>query len=206
MREILSDEQFNQQQQALYQAHTDKLLEIRKKGLTKLEQFQLMSFKDQTKYMANELANMTSIVARENRAMFELNKIAGIANVALSLPEKISDAWKWGNKWGGPAAGFAMAAIAAAAGVTHLQMIRKASFDAGGGGVAPSAAATPAPAVTPVGGGGTASGTGGGGGLDQTIYVQGLNEGELFTASRMRGLIEQLLEAQRNGARIVLTN
>lgn len=128
--------------------HQDNLSAIRRRGLTTLSAFSKASWGDQAKTMSGYLADMTAVAATSSRRMFEINKLAGIANVALSLPEKISDAYKWGTKFGGPVLGAAFASIAGAAGLAQLAAMRAASF---GGGVAPSVGGSvAAPAVTPV--------------------------------------------------------
>lgn len=40
--------------------------------------------------------------------------------------------------------------------------------------------------------------------INQTITIRGINEGELFSGESVRTLIDSLIDAQRNGARIVL--
>jgi hypothetical protein len=40
--------------------------------------------------------------------------------------------------------------------------------------------------------------------MNQTISVQGISSSDLFSGDAVRTLIDRLIDAQRNGARIVL--
>jgi hypothetical protein len=47
-------------------------------------------------------------------------------------------------------------------------------------------------------------GGGGGAAMNQSITVQGIGADSLFSGDAVRTLIDRLIDAQRNGARIVL--
>lgn len=64
--------------------------------------------------------------------------------------------------------------------------------------------------ASPLGGGGfVATGQGGGAmqsqGVNQVITIQGIGAGDMFSGDSVRGLIDQLIEAQRNGSKVVLS-
>lgn len=175
--------------------HQSRLFEIRSRGLRTISEFSKASWGQQTKTMIGMLADMTAGAAQHNKKMFEINKVAGIANAIVKGWEAVQSSYAFGASWGGPIAGAAMAALAAAATLVNVQAIRNASF--GGGGGAPSiAGSTPAPAVTPVD-----SGSGGRRGPDTIIQLHG---GDLFTGKQIRELVDKLNEGGENGARIIL--
>ena len=174
----------------LEQAHMDKLAEIRKRGLTALERFNEMSWKDQAKTVSSELANITANVSQNSRKMFELNKIAGIANAVLNAYEGISLTM---SKYPYPL-NIGMAAAHAAAAFAQVNAIKSASFG-GGGGVAPSlAGSTPAPPTTPVTSGAP------GASPDRSIFIQGISPDSLVSGRQVAELLEEFVG---DGGRVV---
>lgn len=171
----------------------DNLSDFHKKGL--------MSNKQYWAGMANAttgaLANLTAAGAQSNKKMFELNKIAGIANATVATAQGIAEAWKLG-----PILGPIMAPIVAAAGAAQIQAIRKTQF---GGGTAPSAANTPTtPVAPPVGASGAAGGAGGAGpAAGQTLFVEGVDPSSLFSGSMVRELMQKIDEHRRDGGDVV---
>lgn len=136
--------------------------------------------------------DLTGLVSNNNKALFALNKVAAIAQVALNTPESISDAFKWGNKLGGPPVGFAFAAVAGAAQIAQLAAISSTSF----------------------GGGGASAGAGGGGASSSTastqeapaddrglnVSIQGFDRDTLFSGNQINELIKALNDELEDGA------
>ncbi len=92
--------------------------------------FETLSAKNKTKQVVGEAIKLTRGVTGESRKLFEINKIAGIANAIINTHEGISETlatYPW------PLAG-AMAALHAAAGFAEVSAIKSASFSGGGGG------------------------------------------------------------------------
>jgi hypothetical protein len=124
--------------------------------------------------------------------MFNMNKVAGIANAIINAYEGISLTLK---TYPYPM-NIGMAAAHAAAAFAQVSAIKSASF---GGSSAPSiAGSTPATPVTPVTSG-APSQIGGG----QRIAIEGLSRGDLFSGEAVRELIEKINEAASDGARVV---
>lgn len=192
---------YDRQQEEAIRAGEEEI-KIAQKTQTALQKFERKGYQERAKQIFEELDNITAGVSQHSRAMFNINKVAGIANAVINAYTGISKTMSaYPYPWN-----IAMAAAHGVAAFAQVNAIRSQSFDGGGGGAAPSlAGATAAPPVTPVGGTGVTAG-GSSNTLDQTITVQGINENELFSGGRMRGLIENLLEAQRNGARVVLAS
>lgn len=139
--------------------HQDRLNKIREKGFSEAEKLAEKARKAKEQgwqatagFVVGQLQMMTSGIAQESRAAFEINKAATLAQIALKTPEAMSNAFAWGNAIGGPPAGYAAAAAALAAQIGHAHAAMSTSFSGGGGGtVAPSVAGTtPATPVTPV--------------------------------------------------------
>lgn len=152
----ISQEHEYQLLQELELAHQERLNAIRAEGYTTAQRLAAQAQQAMDKgwqasanFVLGQMTQMTAGVAQSSRAMFEINKLASLAQAALNIPEAASNAYTWASKFGGPAAGAAAAALAVAAQVAQMDAIQSTSF--GGGGHAPSVAGTtPAMPVTPV--------------------------------------------------------
>lgn len=195
--QLISIEEMNALWAALEADHMNNLKSIRGRGLTDLEKFTQSSFRSQATTITGMLADMTGTVAQYSREMFEINKVAGIANIALKIPEAIANSYAFGTKFGGPVLGAAMATIAGAAMGVQMLAIAKTSFG-GGGGSAPSiAGSTPATPVTPV-----QSGAPGESRSQTTIIVP--FTGTTDERKLIRRFVEMLNENTRDGGKLVL--
>jgi len=137
--------------------------------------------------------------------MFELNKAAALASAALDAREAVTGSYKVGARIGGPTLGAAFAAAAAAAQASNIAAIASTSF---GSGVAPGVGATAAQPVVDVGSGGNASEPGGGApagpAANQTLTVSGITADALFDGDSIRGLVQQIVEFQRDGGNVII--
>lgn len=149
------------------------------------------------------MGHMASLMNTESKKLFEIGKVAALAEAGIKGAQSVMNAYEWGTKFGGPVGGAVAAGAAALATANMINNIRAQQFGGGAG------------APTPVGQGSSGVGTAAApaaasgssrGSLDQTIFVQGISDGELFSGSRVRALIETLQEAQRNGARVFLAS
>ncbi|MCP5019203.1 MAG: hypothetical protein GY938_28560 [Ketobacter sp.] len=124
-----------------------KLTEIERAGLTERQQFEKLSLKNKSRQVFGELAALTSGVAQHNKALFKINKVAGIANAVVNTHEGVSRTLA---KYPWPLSGV-LAGLHFATGIAQVNAIKNASFR-GGGGTAPSLSVSPGAPVTPVGG------------------------------------------------------
>ena len=195
--ELIIEEEYQILKQTLEEKHQAKIAEIRKKGMTDLQKFTNASYSKQVGMISGYLADITSGVARENKAMFELNKAAGIANAAVSAYEGIS---KTLGAYPYPI-NIALAAAHAVAAFAQVRAIASQNFNSGGTAAPSLAGGTPATPVTPVSGG-TPQGGGGGGGL---LTVENVSPDALFSGRTVRALAERLAEHQRDGGTVVFS-
>lgn len=128
-------------------------------------------------------------------SIFGESKLAAIAHAVINTAQAVTRNLA---EYPGPL-GIAAAAAAAAAGLAEIATIRSTSKSGGGsgGGGRSAGAAASAPSAA-------SSGAASAPALGQTLYVSGINPGQIFTGEAMRGLMEQLVEAQRDGAKLVL--
>jgi len=136
---------------AIIEAGENKVYDIRKKGMTEAEKFNAMSWGKQVETVAGALMDMTSGAADSNRAMFEVNKAAAIANAIVTGIAGVQRAFM---DYPFPiSAGVAIATAAAT--VANVTKIASTSFGSKSGARAstgstsvPSQATSPGAAVT----------------------------------------------------------
>lgn len=133
--------QYAKAREDLERQHRSALVNLAIEGNLSKADFDNMSAKDQFSVAAGWLDKTTSQAAQHSRAMFEMNKVAKLAQAALALQSTIMDAYAWGTLYGGPVGGVIAAGIAGAAQLVNMQAIASASFgggmstaSAGGGG------------------------------------------------------------------------
>lgn len=155
------------------------------------EQFANKSWQTQVGIVTGALEQMTQGVTRHSRAMFELNKAAGIANAIIATIQTVMKCW---SDYGWPV-GAIMGAAAAVAGAAQVQQIASTQF---GSKTAPSQAAQPVVPTAEAGGGG-----GGGGG---TLRVEGVSANSLLTGSMVRSLSDAISDHVRDGGKVEWAN
>jgi F0F1-type ATP synthase gamma subunit len=199
---MISEEQYRMWLEQLENEHGARMTEITKKNMSDTEKFRAQSMQKQAKDVSSFLMNMTAATANSSKEMFAINKAASLANGIVTAYESIMDAYKFGNKIGGPPVGAAFAAVAGAAQFAQLRAIASSQFS-GAGTTAPSAIGSTAAGVTPVqavNSGGQAQGGGGGG---QTVNIA--LQGNTFNRDQVRDLITQINEVISDGSTLRLS-
>ena len=135
----------------------------------------------------NDLLSTTS---QTLTTIFAKSKGAAIASALINTYQAITKALSAYP----PPYSYAMAAMQGAMGFAQVRAIQNQSENGSGGG----AAAAPAASAPPAADGGA------GGGTDQTLFVQGIAPGQLFTSDAVRDLASRLLDFQRDGGKVVL--
>jgi hypothetical protein len=148
---------------------------------------------------AQKIMSMTAAAASGSKALFNINKVASIANALLSARESITSAYAFGARIGGPKLGAAFAATAAVATAAQVRQLASTSFNSGAsaagsvgsaGGSSGALAPSQTAAAQPVS---TAPQTQG-----QTVTIQ--LQGEIFGREQVRSLITQINEAVADGS------
>ena len=188
---MLTEDEYRVLREQAEVAHQERLAAIENEGLSRRLAFEKMTMQQKSKLISQELANITAGVSQHSRKMFELNKVAGIANAIINAYEGISLTMK---SYPYPI-NIGMAAAHAAAAFAQVSAIKSASF---GGGSAPSiAGSTPATPVSPVSSG-APSQLGG-----ARLAVEGIDLNSLFTGRTVRELAERLKEHIADGGDVV---
>lgn len=141
-RGAIADDTYKELREQAELRHQAALGDISAQGILQRQKFEQMTGIQQTQFVLGQLLQMTNGVAAHNKTMFEINKIAGIANAVINTAQGVTMALRSYP----PPLSFAMAAAQLAAGVAQINQIKSASF---GGTSAPSVAGGGAIPVTP---------------------------------------------------------
>lgn len=146
------------------------------------------------------LGNMSTLMNSHSKKMFQLGKVAAIANAIVSTAQGAAKALELGF----PMGPIAMAAVIAA-GAVQIATIQRTQF--GGGGSVSSAGGNIALAGgEPAGVLATQTGVTGNAQNNINITFTGLSDNQLLTGAQVRQLIDQLNEAGGDGARVATVN
>ncbi len=156
--------------------------------------FAQMSAREKTQTVLGEMLRLTNGVATHNKALFQINKVAAIADASINT-------WLGASKTMGKypyPLNVALAGLSLAAGFAQVDAIRSASF--GGSTSAPS-----------IGGGSAVPITDVSGARDfpapppqqqrqrDTIIIRGADPKEIFTGQQLRDIIENIFESDTTG-------
>jgi hypothetical protein len=142
--------------------------------------------------------NMMGLMNSSSRAMFEVGKVASIAQALIAARESVVNAYNFGSRTGGPWLGAAYAATAAAAQAANIMRIKNTQF--GSSSTATAGSGGTAPLVSNSGGGG---GESDGGGSSRIFNIQ--LAGQTQSTESVRALIELINEQVGNGAVLRVT-
>jgi hypothetical protein len=156
---------------------------------TNLEKLEKASWQTKTQIAMGGLEQISGAMASHSRKMFELNKIAGIANAIISTARGVTKALELPFPLN-----LAAAATTAAAGMAQVRAIQSQQFGGGGGGV-----------PSPVGSGGASGGVAPAEPepAKRYIKVEGIEAGQLFDSKSVRALIRQIGEELSDGVVLV---
>lgn len=175
--------------------HEEELTDIERRAAQERNKIVQQELQARQATIGQILGNISTLMNTESRKMFEIGKVAGIANATVSTLTGAAKALELGWPLGPIAAG-----AIALNGFAKVQAIQSQSFGGSGGA---SAAASNTAAVNAAGAqvtGGVAQGTGGGG---QSITLNPINPTDLFTGEQVIRLAN---EAMRNGSRLELAS
>jgi len=123
----IQEESFNAREAAL-KMHHDRLKKIEIDSALKRLEFEKLTASQKTKHVIGELKSLTQGVATQSKAMFKINKVAGIANAIINTSEGVTEALAAYP----PPLSFVMAAAQLAAGLAQVNAIKSQSFSGGG--------------------------------------------------------------------------
>jgi len=198
---LLNDEAAKELAYAAEAKYQNGINSLVKKGLTQRQQFEQMATKLKVKTVLGGITELTQGVATSNKAMFNINKAAALANAIVSLPSHVANTMK---QYPYPIS-IAMGALAAAASIAQISAIKSTSFEGGGTGTTPSAVGT-VPTINDQPFGRTDAPS-----LsfedvnapsEKVIVVEGLDTNTAINADTARAVIEGIGEAIGDGATV----
>jgi len=145
--------------------------------------------------IANNAADAFGYIAEASASsdeqQFRSRKAAGIASAVVNTAEGVTRALSSAA----PPLNFINAAAVAASGAAQIAAISRQTMGGGGGSVPPPSQS----------GGGREEGSRDGGGERQqrTLMIQGVDPGQMFSGEQVRGLMDRIGEAQRDGYKVV---
>jgi hypothetical protein len=186
---MITEQEYMLMEQDLAMKHMDELARIRGDGEKKITDITKMNWSERADFIVGKMSEMTAGIASSSRAAFNINKASAIAQAIMDTQAGAARALKdFPAPWS-----YAVAGATYAQGIARVSAIKSQQFGGTGGATGGGGAATiPSQSAA-------AGGTGG-----QTITIQGMSSGDLFSGDAVRTLIDKLIDAQRNGARIVL--
>lgn len=147
-KRLIGESNFMEIRLRMMEQFEEKRAAAEERSMTQSEKFTAMSWQNKTETIFGELSALSAGVSTHSRKMFELNKVAGIAEAIINAYTGIS---KTLSAYPYPV-NLAMAAAHAISAFAQVSAIQSTTFEGGGGGAAPSlAGSTPATPVTPVG-------------------------------------------------------
>ncbi|OZI27523.1 hypothetical protein CAL19_02005 [Bordetella genomosp. 7] len=198
-KKLISDQEYQQMEADLAQMAQDNLTAIDEKASKERQKLAEQERSKRVAVMDGMLGNLASLMDSGNKKMFQIGKVAAIAQALLSARAAITHSYEAGAEIGGPVLGAAFAATAAAATAAQIASIKNTQFG-GGGGVAGGAYSKPSDAI--------ASGpskSGGSGSKAESPVVNISLQGDRYDQKSVRGLIEAINEAVGDGARLRVT-
>jgi hypothetical protein len=136
---LMSAAEAKRQREALELAHQAKIGNLQAQGQQQRKLLEQMSMRQQAEFYFGTLAQVTAAGAQHNKDLFELNKIANIANAVMSTYSGATKALEWGWPLGPIFAG-----IITAAGIANVAAISRTQFQGGAPAATPVFSASPA--------------------------------------------------------------
>lgn len=139
--------------------------------------------------LIQSFGDIASLMNTENRKLFEIGKVAAIAQATITGYEAAQASYKWGAYLGGPVGGAAAAAASLVATGVQISNIASTQFGSKSAPSTNTGGTTSAAAVAPT--------------TQQNVSIS--LTGDTFTRGQVTGLIDQINEAIADGAEIRLS-
>jgi hypothetical protein len=179
---LMTEEEYAQRSEQIQRDHSDAMTVLQEQ-----ERQQRVAI------MSGMLDNLSTLMNTGSRKLFEIGKMASIANALVKGREAVVSSYAAGAKIGGPIVGAAFAATAAAATAAQISQIRSSSFGGGSGGSTGTSFSGGIPSVNQAQPAGPVQAT-----RNISLSIIG-SESSIFTASQVRSLIDQINEQLGDG-------
>lgn len=184
---MITETEYQDMRESLEKEHQDKLTDIATKAQQARDQLQRESISRVT----DTMGAISSALQAGGEDQFGIVKGLSVAMALLKGYEAIVSAYAAGTAIGGPLVGTAFAALAGITTAAQIAQIMSTSSKSSG-------------SPTVAGGGGASTAAAGAAAPAQTLYINGLDRGALFSGDAVRDLAERMIEFQRDGGKIIL--
>ena len=185
---LIDEERIRQARESAAEQHQDRMTAIDRAGVTA-----------RLNLLSDGLGNMATLMQTENRKLFEIGKVAAIAQATVDGYQATISAYRVGSGIGGPVVGAAFAATAATATGVQIAKLASTSYGSGSGSVsAPPAGSSTVPDTQ-------TGGQQGGQGQQQAQLIDLSLQGDNFSREGVLSLMEQFNEAIGDGAVLRVT-
>ena len=196
-QELIGQEEHNELVRDLAEQHQQRLNEIEARAADERQRIQQEEARQRQAVVNGMMNNLVSLMNSGSKDMFNIGKVAAVAQALLAGREAIVSSYAAGARIGGPPLGAAYAATAAAATAAQIASVRSTTFgggastggSTGGGGTSAISQGPQQPQQQPIGG---------------TLTVEGVSSSALFSGDAVRELAEELIEFQRRGGQVTL--
>ena len=194
---LLTDEEYLSQKMSLQKRFDDDAEAQAKAAADKQIAIETAAAKAKLNVASSAFGNLSSLMNTENKKLFEIGKVAALAQATIDGYAAIQSSYAQGAKIGGPYVGAAFAATAAVATAVQISNIASTSFGSGGGSL--SSAGSSSVSETATQGGAGSNDT------SRSLVIQGdFSSDSLFTGDAVRSLIDKIEEAQNDGYTVVI--
>ena len=157
------------------------------------------SFNTKMQLLSSAFGNIATLMQTENKGLFEVGKVAAIAQATVDGISATISSYKAGAAIGGPIIGATFAATAALATGVQISKIAATNYGGGGNVSAPPAGTTGSGQQSIAQSANQQAQNLGSG----TLTVQGLDSGALFTGDVVAGLAERIYDYSRSGGNVI---
>ena len=200
-KKLIGQDEANALREEVELAHWERIGEIRQRANDKAVALERAKNAALQAAQNNFFNNLAGLMNTQSRKLFEVGKVAAIAQAGVKTHLAVIEAWEAGMSTGGPWAPFVAAAYAAAAAINGANLINNIrSQEFGGGGSTPRAPSQGASNISPQGAGGGSTSTGGTSEPATILHLYG----DTFGADQIRDLFGKINEERKNGGRFIL--
>jgi len=196
---LLTDEEYLSQKMSLQKRFDDDAEAQAKAAADKQIAIETAAAKAKLNVASSAFGNLSSLMNTENKKLFEIGKVAALAQATIDGYSAIQSSYAKGAAAGGPVLGAAFAATAAVATAVQISGIASTSFGSGGGSISAPSGGTPSTSEQATSGGAGSNDT------SRSLIIQGdFSSDQLFTGDAVRNLMEQIAEQQADGYKVVI--
>lgn len=179
----------------MVQDYDELKTQIEKEGAEKRKEIQRQELAAKLDIASKMFGNLSSLMETESRELFNIGKVAAIAQATVDGIQATISSYRYGAAIGGPVLGAAFATTAAVATGVQISKLMSTTYGGGGSVSAPSsggAAAPAAPQAAPAQSG-----------PDRTLRIERLNPDDQVSGQSVNNLLDEVSSWLEDGGQLV---